>query len=50
MNWYKTAQLYEDIGDFPEEYGGKDSDEFRANQYFSIWMSQRTSTFMVEGE
>jgi len=42
MNWYKTAQLYEDIKDFPEEYGGKGSDEFKSYQYFSIGQNEES--------
>ena len=42
MNWYKSAQLYEDIlGDSPEEYGSPKDRE--AYLYFSIGQNEETT-------
>jgi hypothetical protein len=40
MNWYKKAQTYNDIIDYPEEYVGEDNE---AHRYFSIGQNEETT-------
>jgi len=42
MNWYKLAQTYQDILDYPEEYGSQDKELNNAYLYFSIGQNTET--------